>query len=61
LKENTMPATKGTYQGQSVEISRVAKQGDKDFKPAPAGEQLVIRLKDGTEKTVPKAEVTEAE
>jgi len=55
-----MPATKGTYQGQSVEISRVAKQGDKDFKPT-GGDQLIVKLADGTEKTVPKAEVTEGE
>jgi hypothetical protein len=54
-------AAKATYQSQSVEIVRTAKQGDAGFKPAPAGEQLVIRLKDGSEKTVPKAEVTEAE
>jgi hypothetical protein len=51
---------KATYQSQQVEIVRPAKQGDKDFKPA-GGEQVVVRLKDGSEKTVPKAEVTEAE
>jgi ribosomal protein L14 len=55
-----MPATKGTYKGQSVEITRAAKQGDKDFN-ANLGEQVIVRLKDNTEKTVPKAEVTEAE
>jgi hypothetical protein len=51
---------KATYQSQQVEIVRPAKQGDKDFKPA-GGDQVVVRLKDGSEKTVPKAEVTEAE
>jgi hypothetical protein len=52
--------TKATYKGQSVEISRVARQGDKDFKPT-GGEQVLIKLKDGSETAVPKAEVTEAE
>ena len=52
-------AAKATYQSQSVEVVRPARQGDKDFKAG--SEQLVIRLKDGSEKTVPKAEVTEAE
>jgi len=52
--------TKSTYQNQSVEVVRTAKAGDKDFK-AGGTEQVVIRLKDGTERTVPKAEVTEAE
>jgi hypothetical protein len=48
------------YQGKSVEVVRVAKTGDKDFK-AGAGEQVLIRLADGTEKTVPKAETTPAD
>jgi ribosomal protein L14 len=50
---------KTTYQNKSVEVVRPAKQGDKDFN-ASAGEQVIVRLQDGTEKTVPKAEVTEA-
>ena len=48
---------KGIYQNTSVEILRIAKPGDSGFK-AGAGTQLVIRLKDGNEKTVPMAEVT---
>jgi hypothetical protein len=52
-------AAKSTYQSQEVTVLRPAKSGDKDFKAG--SEQLVIRLKDGSEKTVPKAEVTEAE
>jgi hypothetical protein len=54
-----MPA-KATYKGQSIEVVRVARQGDKDFKPA-GGDQVLIKLKDGSETSVPKAEVTEAE
>jgi len=50
---------KATYQSQQVEIVRPAKQGDKDFN-VQHGEQVIIKLKDGTERTVPKAEVTEA-
>jgi hypothetical protein len=53
-------AKAATYQGKSVSIVRPAKQGDPDFKPA-SGEQIIVKLADGTEKTVPKAEVTEAE
>lgn len=50
---------KSTYQNQTVEVVRPAKQGDAGF-DANAGEQVVIRLKDNTEKTVPKAQVTES-
>jgi hypothetical protein len=47
----------GTYQGQKVK-SRPAKQGDDGFNKS-LGEQLVITLPDGSERTVPKAEVVE--
>ena len=46
-----------TYQGKQVK-SRPARQGDKGFDQAK-GEQVVITMSDGTERTVPKAEVTE--
>lgn len=48
---------KGTYQGQSVEIVRPARQGDKNFNAS--AEQVIIKLSDGSEKTVAKNEVTE--
>ena len=48
--------TKGIYEGKPVEIVRPAKQGDQDFN-ANAGEQLVIKLADGSEKTVAKSAV----
>lgn len=51
-KETTM-----RYQGKTVQ-SRPAKEGDQGF-DASKGEQVVITLADGTEKTVAKAEVTE--
>jgi hypothetical protein len=51
---------KATYQSKSVTIVRPAKQGDPGFN-ANLGEQIIVKLADGTEKTVPKAEVTEAE
>ncbi len=47
------------YQGKQVTVVRAAKQGDKDFDPAKP--KSVIKLPDGTEKTVPTAEVTQAE
>lgn len=50
--------SKATYQSQQVEVVRPAKQGDAGFKAGT--EQVVIRLADGTEKTVAKAEVTTA-
>ena len=59
-QEDPPMGAKATYQNQEITVVRPAKQGDKDFKPA-GGEQVVVRLKDGSEKTVPKAEVTEAE
>jgi hypothetical protein len=52
--------TKATYQGKSVTVVRPARQGDPDFKPG-AIEQVIVKLADNTEKTVPKAEVTETE
>jgi len=45
------------YQGKKVTVVRPAKQGDKDFDPAQP--KSVIKLPDGTEKTVPEAEVEE--
>jgi len=45
------------YQGKKVTIVRPAKQGDKDFDQNTP--KSVIKLPDGTEKTVPEAEVTE--
>ena len=48
----------GTYQGQQISKSRPARQGDQGFDKAK-GEQVVITMPDGTEKTVAKAEVTE--
>lgn len=54
-------ATKAaTYQGKTVTVVRPARQGDPDFKPGTI-EQLIVKLADGSERTVPKAEVTEAE
>jgi hypothetical protein len=47
------------YQGKKVTVVRPAKAGDKDFDPAAP--KQVIKLQDGSEKTVPAAEVTEAE
>jgi hypothetical protein len=48
-----------TYQGKQVK-SRPARQGDKGFDQAK-GEQVVITLPDGSEKTVATAEVTEGQ
>jgi len=45
------------YQGKKVTVVRAAKQGDKDFDPAAP--KSVIQLPDGTQKTVPEAEVTD--
>jgi hypothetical protein len=53
IEETPMP----TYQSKTV-TARPAKQGDKGF-DASKGPQSVITLPDGTEKTVPTAEVTE--
>ena len=47
-----------TYQGKQVTVTRKAKEGDKGFDKA-AGDQSVIKLPDGTEKTVATTEVTE--
>ena len=46
-----------TYQSKTV-TARPARQGDKGF-DAAKGPQSVITLPDGSEKTVPTAEVTE--
>ena len=47
------------YQGKQVTVVRAARQGDKDFDAAKP--KSVIKLPDGTEKTVPTAEVTGVE
>jgi len=47
------------YQGKQVTVVRAARQGDKDFDAAKP--KSVIKLPDGTEKTVPTSEVTETE
>lgn len=44
------------YQGKNVRSVRDAKQGDKDFHEG--GDQVVITMEDGTEKTVKRSEVT---
>ena len=51
--------TKGTYLSEPVDVVRPAKQGDPGYN-GKAGEQVIIKLKDGTEKTVAKTEVTES-
>jgi hypothetical protein len=51
------PMNKGTYQGQTVQIVRAAKQGDQGYN-ASIGEQVVIKGDDGKEKTVAKKDVT---
>jgi len=43
------------YQGKKVTVVRQAKQGDKDFDPATP--KSVVKLPDGTEKTVPASEI----
>lgn len=44
---------KGKWQGQGVVIVRPAKEGDPGFDPTLGiGEQVIIRLGDGSEKTV---------
>lgn len=45
-----------TFQGKNVQIVRQAKQGDQGFKNDDS-EQVVIRMDDGTEKTVAKDQV----
>jgi hypothetical protein len=45
------------YQGKQVTIKRVATKSDKGFDEATP--KSVITLPDGSEKTVPTAEVTE--
>jgi hypothetical protein len=43
----------GKWQGQDVTIVRPVKQGDEGFDPSLGiGEQVVIQLLDGSEKTV---------
>jgi hypothetical protein len=45
------------YQGKKVTVVRPAKQGDQGFDAAKP--KSVIQLPDGSQKTVPDAEVTE--
>jgi hypothetical protein len=45
------------YQGKKVTVVRPAKQGDQGFDPNTP--KSVIKLPDGTEKTVPAAEISE--
>jgi hypothetical protein len=45
------------YQGKQVTVVRAAKQGDQGFDAAKP--KSVIQLPDGSQKTVPDAEVTE--
>jgi hypothetical protein len=55
MEELPMP----TYQGKEVTVRAApARQGDKGF-DAAKGEQKVITLPDGTEKTVAATEITE--
>jgi hypothetical protein len=44
-----------TYQGKPVTVVRPARKGDPDFDEEV--QQLVVKLEDGTEKTVPRREV----
>jgi len=46
-----------TYQGKPVTVVRPARKGDPDFDEEV--QQLVVKLEDGTEKTVPRREVQE--
>ena len=49
-----------SYQGKKVTIVRPAKQGDQGF-DQNKDDQIVISMPDGTEKTVPREEVTQQE
>jgi len=51
-----------TYQGKPIRSCRPAKDGDEGFDKQQAGgeEQVCITLQDGTEKVVPKKEVSTA-
>lgn len=46
-----------TYQGKPVTVVRPARKEDPDFDEEV--QQLVVKLEDGTEKTVPRREVQE--
>jgi hypothetical protein len=46
------------YQGKQVTVVRAAQKGDAGFDPAAP--KSVIQLPDGSQKTVPDAEVTES-
>jgi hypothetical protein len=45
-----------TYQGRQVTVVRPARKGDAGFKDDDS-EQVIVKLDDGTEKCVAKAEV----
>ena len=49
-----------TYQGKPIRSSRPAKEGDEGFNKQGGDEQVVVTLQDGTEKCVPKKEVSTA-
>lgn len=44
-----------TYQGKNVTVVRDARAGDPDY--AKGSDQVIVRLEDGTEKTVARADV----
>jgi hypothetical protein len=48
-----------TYQGKPIRSSRPAKEGDEGFEQGK-DDQVVVTLQDGTEKCVPKKEVSTA-
>jgi len=48
-----------TYQGKPIRNSRPAKEGDEGFEQGK-DDQVVVTLQDGTEKCVPKKEVSTA-
>ena len=47
-----------TYQGKPVTIVRPARKGDPEFDEEI--QQLVVKLEDGTEQTVPRKDVQDA-
>ena len=46
-----------TYQGRPIRSSRPAKKGDEGFKDGDE-DQVIVTLQDGSEKCVPKDQVT---
>jgi hypothetical protein len=49
-----------TYQGKPIRNSRPAKEGDEGFQKDGGEDQVVVTLQDGSEKCVPKKEVSTA-